>query len=166
MTAKNLPNVGDVIMSPKFAYGYYGYDEDFKHVDKKRITIDGNPTEKHQIRVGINEDERVTMAAETGKIPPKKRILDYGACDPSRATAKFVVESAAMGGGGTGHGAHDVYGDGWHIRARRLNKDGSFDPNGEVIGFYMTGSFTCMVEAKDIKVVSKMKMIKTQTKFV
>jgi len=117
MVAKNLPNVGDVITSPKFAFGYYG-DE-----DKKFIKVDG-ATENRPVTFYVDEDERVDVAVESGKVPPKTRTVELGAYDSGRATAKFVVEKANMQGGGTGHG-RDVYPDGWHVQARRLNKDGS-----------------------------------------
>lgn len=153
MTAKNLPKMGDIITSPKFAFGYYNNE------DKKLIVIDGK-TEKHPVTVRCyeSEDERVAAAAKSGKIPPKTRTVELGAYDSSRATAKFVVEVADMRGGGTGHGPGDIFPDGWYVRARRLNKDESYNPKGEVIYFYMSGCFTCMVEQKDVQVVGKMQM--------
>jgi hypothetical protein len=54
----------------------------------------------------------------------------------------YVVEHAASKGGGTGHGPHDIYPDGWHIRARKLKADSSYDPHGVEIDFYQSGSFT------------------------
>lgn len=152
MTTKseNLPNVGDVITSLKFAFGYYDEDE-------KSITVDG-ATKKYPVMSYVSEDERVALAARSGKVSSKTRTVDLGAHDLSRATAKFVVEAANMQGGGTGHGPCDVYPDGWHVRARRLNKDGSYDPKGEVICFYMSGCFTCMIEPKDVQIVGKMQM--------
>ncbi|MDO8558991.1 MAG: hypothetical protein Q7R84_01540 [bacterium] len=152
MAKKNLPNVGDVIMSPRFAYGY----RDGEH--NKIIAVDGK-TMKHPVTYYLSEDERVNLARKTGVFPPRKKTIDLSACDPSRTTAKFIVETARMQGGGTGHGPNDIYPDGWHIQARRLNKDGSYDPNGEVIHFYMSGCFTNIVEPKDIKVVGKMQMM-------
>ena len=151
METKNLPNVGDVIMSSKFAYGYY------EHKDKKLINIDGK-TKKHPVTSYVSEDERVTVAAKSGKVPSKTRTVELGAHDPDRARAKFVIETANMEGGGTGHGPHDVYPNGWHIKARRLNNDGTYNPNGEVIRFFMTGWFGCMVDPKDVRVVGKMQM--------
>ena len=151
MATKNLPNVGDIITSPKFAYGYYGRE------DKQLITVDGTTT-KHPVTFHVNEDERVAAAAKSGKVPSKTRIVELGAHDPSRAKAKFVVEVANIQGGGTGHGSGDVYPDGWHVQARRLNDDGTYNPNGEIIRFYMSGCFTCMVKPKDVQVVGKMQM--------
>jgi hypothetical protein len=66
----------------------------------------------------------------------------------------YVVEHAAMEGGGTGHGAHDIYPDGWHIRARKLKADGSYNPMGVEIEFYQSGAFTVVNEK--VPVVGKL----------
>ena len=152
---KKLPNFGDVISSAKFAFGYY--DHNGRKLNKKVIFVDGT-TVSHPIEMTVSEDDRLRTVAKTGKIPPRTVTLGLGAYDPSRATAKFVVEMANMEGGGTGHGAGDVYPDGWHVEARRLNKDGTYNPKGEVILFYMTGCFSNMVEKKDVQIVSKLKV--------
>lgn len=152
MTAKNLPNVGDVITSPNFAYGYY------EDAERKFVVVDGR-TKTRPVMSHVGEDERVAAAAESGTAPPKMRTTELSAYDPSRSTAKFIVEAAAMEGGGSGgHGPGDDYPDGWHVKARRLNQDGSYDPDGEVIGFYMTGHFNCMINPKEVQVVGKMQM--------
>lgn len=151
MVTKNLPMVGDVIVSSKFAYGYRNRKA------QEVITVDGR-TEDHFVTFRMNEEDRVIAAAKSGKIPPKKETVNLGAYDPSRAKAKFVIEIANMEGGGTGHGLGDVYPDGWHVYARRLNADGTYNPNGEVIHFYMSGDFNCKVVAEDVQVVGKMHM--------
>ncbi|MCK4799700.1 hypothetical protein KAS31_01865 [Candidatus Parcubacteria bacterium] len=145
---EQMPQTGDVIVSPKFAYGYYKSEE-----DKNIIIVDGKTIE-HPVTSRIGEDERVKIAAETGKAPPRNKITELGAYDHSRASAKFVVESAKMQGGDTGR---DAYPDGWHVKARRLAENDSYDPNGELIKFYMSGCFTYMVELEDVEIVSKMK---------
>ncbi len=149
--SNNLPNIGDIITSEKFAFGYY------ENEDKALITIDGTTT-KRPVTSFVSEEERVATAAKSGKIPSKTKTVDLGAYDQGRAKAKFVVESANMQGGGTGHGPGDVYPDGWHVRARQLDDKGAYDPNGEVIQFYMSGCFTCMVDPNDVKVVGEMQM--------
>lgn len=151
MSKKNLLNIGDIIISEKFAFGYYDSE------DRKLITIDGTTT-KHPVTFYVNEEERIATAAKSGKVPSKTRTVDLGAYDQSRRKAKFVVESANMQGGGTGHGPGDVYPDGWHVQARRLNNNGTYDPKGEVIRFYMSGCFTCIIDKSDVKVVGKMQM--------
>jgi TnpA family transposase len=151
MKGKNLPKNGDVITSRKFAFGYYE--------DKKEniVTIDGK-TRKRPVISYMDEDARLAVAAKTGKIPPETITEELGAYDASRITAKFVVEEAKLQGGGTAHGPGDIYPNGWYVRARRLNKDKSYNPKGEVICFYMSGCFTCIVELKDLQVIGKMRM--------
>lgn len=68
---------------------------------------------------------------------------------------KYVVEETKMCGGGTGHGPFDIYPDGWHVTARRLNNDGTYDPHGLTKKFYMSGCFTNMIT--EVEVVGKMK---------
>ncbi|QQG41873.1 MAG: hypothetical protein HYV90_01005 [Candidatus Woesebacteria bacterium] len=148
----NLPQVGDVIKSPKFAYGYWESE------DKEIITIDGQST-SYVVGYTVSVEERLKAAAVTGNPDqPLVREVDLGAYDPSRGNAEFIVEKASMEGGGTGMGPHDVYPDGWLINARRLSKAGVYDPDGEVIRFYMSGSFTCMVLPVDVAIVRHMKM--------
>lgn len=144
---KTLPKVGDVIISEKFAFGYYSTEEQLF------VNVDGQ-TKKHTLEVSIDEEERVENAAKTGAVPSKKRVVEMGAYAPSRGSAKFVVEAANFQGG------CGVYSsDGWHIVARRLDRDGKYNPTGELIKCYVTGFFTNKVEEKDIKIIGKMKMI-------
>jgi hypothetical protein len=72
----------------------------------------------------------------------------------------FVVTETKMDGGGTGHGPHDIYPDGHHVFAQRLNEDGTYNEHGEKINFYQSGSFTTCIE-EDIPVIRKMKETKT-----
>ena len=74
--------------------------------------------------------------------------------DLSYLKGRYVVEHARSQGGGTGHGSHDIYPDGWHIRARKLNEDGSYNPTGVEIEFYQSGAFTVVNE--DVPVVGKL----------
>jgi hypothetical protein len=71
-------------------------------------------------------------------IPP----LDY-------LVGEYVVYKTMMDGGGTGHGPGDVYPDGYHVFAERIN-------TGEKIDFYQSGSFTC--------VLPRVKIIRSLTK--
>jgi len=80
---------------------------------------------------------------------------DLRAHDLSRGMAKFVVVRAWSGGGGYGHGPGDYYPDGWEVRAKRLNDDGTFNEDGEEVGFSQCRHFTHYLE--DFKVVGKMK---------
>lgn len=146
-----LPKVGDIIMSAKFAFGHYG---DEKEKDCILISCErGN----HRYTKNINEDERVRRAAKTGKIPPKTRVVDLGAYDKSRKTAKFVVEEAGWEGGGEGTRPGEYSPDEWCVTARRLKGDGSYDFRGEKIFFYLNDDCWDWPAPKDIKIVGKMK---------
>jgi hypothetical protein len=130
-TLSSKVEIGDVIQSERFQYG--------ERDSRERITV------------GRCYDERDPVTHEpTGNLIPAGDHIDE-----SRTTAKFVVEWTGMDGGGTGHGPHDVYPDGWHVKARRLADDGSYDPRGEVIEFYQSGCFNCMVE--EVSVVGRMR---------
>ena len=151
MPVKKLPNVGDVIKSKKFAFGYY--DE-----QRTTITVDGS-TKKHPVTSYMDEKKRLAIAAKSGQIPPAKITVELGAYERSRAYAMFVVEEAGMqGGGSSGHGDGD-YPDGWHVKARRLTEMGDYDPNGELICFYMSGCFDCVIALKDVRIVGRMRQI-------
>jgi hypothetical protein len=67
---------------------------------------------------------------------------------------EFLVERTAMEGGSTG-GLQESP-NGWHVTARQLNRDGTYNPRGNVITFYQSGDFNTMVEK--VKVIGKMKM--------
>ena len=62
---------------------------------------------------------------------------------------KYIVVKTVSDGGGTGHGAHDVYPNGHHVYC--VNAD---DKNVKV-DFYQSGSFTAMI--KDINPIKKPK---------
>lgn len=73
---------------------------------------------------------------------------------------RFVAETARMTGGGTGHGSHDVYPDAWHVAARKLNADGSYNPNGTLLQFVQDGTpgSSSFNSTRKAKVVGKMQM--------
>lgn len=145
-----LPEAGDVITSQKFAYGYYECEN-----RTGIITIDGKTTTLPR-QIPVSEETRVAMAARTHAIPPKHIGIDLGAYDADRGRAYFIVEEARLSGGGDdGRGCN--YPDGWHITARRLTPGSSYDPEGEVIQFYMTGDFCCKVMLSDVRIAGKMK---------
>jgi hypothetical protein len=149
MKPGRLPQVDDIISSPKFAYGY-------RDSGKTCICVDGTTTVRPVGRY-MDEEDRVALAAKTGKIPPKYIQEETGLYDSTRGQARFIVETArSQGGGGCGQNDPIPYPDGWYVLARRLNDDGTFNPAGEVIAFYMTGNFTCMVKPEDVKIVGEM----------
>jgi hypothetical protein len=134
-----LPDVGDIIKSSKFVFGHYSGKK------KKLVIIDG--------------DDRVENATSGGNTTRPKRRKGMVAGDESRATAEFVVEVFRMEGGGTGHGHHDVYPEEWYVQARRLRGDDSYDPEGEVISFYVGGGYLAVMELRDVELVGRMKMM-------
>ena len=73
--------------------------------------------------------------------------------------AKYVVEATAFTGGGTGMGPHDVYPDGHHVLARRLSKNGVYDPKAKAVEFYQSGCFNCMVEPEKLIYVKTLKRV-------
>ena len=74
--------------------------------------------------------------------------------DSERGKAKFVVEEVdyVFPTEGTA--------DCWKIRARRLTDDGTYDPNGEAIAFYMESDYTTPY-IDEVEVVGKMKAKRT-----
>jgi len=153
MPSDRLPSFGDVITSTKFRYGRLNYD------GKPPIQV-GQDSPNHIVSRYLTEDEMVKIAKIVGGKPERPMSIDYGVPDHSRATAEFVVVDGRMEGGGscgTPMG-HDDYPDGWHIVAKRLNKDGKWNPNGEVIAFYMTGCFIDMIPPEEVTVVRHMEM--------
>ncbi len=74
--------------------------------------------------------------------------------DTNDLIGEYVVTSTKYDGGGTGHGPHDVYPDGWHVTAKKL-KQGKYDQKGKKITFYQSGCFTAMNE--NVPVIRKMK---------
>ena len=89
-------------------------------------------------------DAKYTKKAMVGDIiiPDEEKGIEY------------VVVRAELEGGGTGHGPHDIFPGGWHITARMLQEDGSYDPKMDVIEFYQSGCFTNMKE--EVKIIDKM----------
>ena len=73
---------------------------------------------------------------------------------PYKKGGDYVVIEATMEGGGTGHGPHDIYPDGWHVEAQLLDKNGNYNPDGKKIDFYQSGCFNNMIE--EVQVTGKM----------
>ncbi len=87
----------------------------------------------------------------------KKQSRSKGAhsFDTSIFVGEYVVINTAHGGGGTGHGPHDVYPDGHGVTAKKLKQDGSWDDNGLEIFFYQSGCFTCQIN-EEIPIIRTM----------
>ena len=154
-----LPQVGDVIQSIRFVYGERSFD-----ANNKLITV-GRDTPEYIVTRHLTDDEIEEITIRTKKMPTGKDQWvdeDYGSVDLSRAKAEYVVIKSQMQGGGTGHGPHDVYPDGWYVTAQRLDTGRKWNPDGEIIGFYMTGCFINMIPPERVRVVGKMEVSYTQ----
>ena len=102
----------------------------------------------------INRPIDPTLVKQEVTVGEIIRKRDGHTLDLSYLRGRYVVVHARSQGGGTGHGSHDIYPDGWHIQARKLNKDGSYNPTGVEIEFYQSGAFTVVNE--DVPVVGKL----------
>jgi hypothetical protein len=76
---------------------------------------------------------------------------------------EFVVVKTAIEGGSTGY---DAYPDGYNVYCKKLNADGTYNPDGAEIQFYQSGCFTIVITPDKIKPVRKMKMVMTPPTFV
>lgn len=79
-------------------------------------------------------------------------------------SGEFVVVKTAMEGGGRSH--NDEYPDGHRVYCKRLNADGTYNPDGFEIQFYQSGCFTNVVEPDKITPIRTMRMILTSPTFV
>jgi hypothetical protein len=147
-------NVGDVIKAAEFAYCVCAHDIKWNEqqqrnvavLHRKNLTVDGYKQQDHVVGFTAYYDRKGRGIEDT---------VNVGCYDITRAEARFVVERTAMDGGGTGHGPNDVFPDGWHVEARRLNPDGRYNPRAEKIEFYQSGCFNCMVP--QVEVLGKMR---------
>lgn len=71
--------------------------------------------------------------------------------DTKKFLGQYIVNKTILDGGGVGHGAGDVYPDGHHVYAVKVNKDGESNENVPKIDFYQTGAFNCMIKPEDIQ---------------
>jgi hypothetical protein len=69
--------------------------------------------------------------------------------DTDFLVGRYIVVRTAMTGGGTGHGPHDVFPDGWSVTARMVGR------MHQEVSFYQSGCFTAMNE--EVEVVGKAK---------
>lgn len=145
---ERFPVVGDIITSENFTFGRL-------HSDCSVQIMPGQS--RHVETLRISEEERVKTAAKTGNILPKYFEVDVSANDESRMDAEFVVECALMDGGDKGLGMTqaEVTPDGWHIKARRRSDDGSNNPEGEVVDFYLSGYFKNQLDPDDVSIIGK-----------
>lgn len=141
--------VGDVIESEKFAYGYRDSE------GSANIFADGQTTHHIVWRIPRDGQHRGVLTAETNYAWQEYEAVDLGAYDLKRASARFVVEESRPA---TVPGPQDERVFEFFVRARRLDGSGKYDPRGECIQFFTTGTL-CMIDPADIRVVVKMRKI-------
>jgi len=140
---QRLLRIGDVFVCPTFSK-VCGYDT---HFDENRNLH----LNRHRLIVN-NRGKQIWTKRETkpgGWTRNTEMITETTATSPDLDDAEWVVEEAQQHGGGTSTGMNglpDSYPGGWHITARRLAPDGTYDINGETVEFYQTGSFTSRLE--------------------
>lgn len=139
MMNKNL-EVGDVFNLTKGMKVYARIPQKFIYANITEKSKDANKLSKTDIVIG---DKRKTT----------KNVFDS-----AKYIGEYVVINTAFTGGGTGMGRNDVYPDGHHVVAKKLNVKGEYTDKGMEISFYQSGCFTAMIEPETIKVVRKMKM--------
>jgi hypothetical protein len=92
------------------------------------------------------------------KIGVGKKILEF---ETKSYIGRYLVTDTNMQGGGTGHGPHDVYLDGWHVTCIMLNDDGTFCESNRKVTFYQSGCFTAVIPPGKIKAVKGIKYHRT-----
>jgi len=165
------PKVGDVISSRAFVQANAKYESakvpceyaGLKRANKRAFGLDykslsvgrGNGIRGYQVITGIDQD------GDEVEVQKGDYTANTNAPDKSRGEAKFVVERTAFTGGGTGHGPHDIYPDGHLSVVRRLRDDDTYDPDGEAIEFYTSGSFTNQIEPDQVIYHDALRMART-----
>jgi len=144
-----LPQIGDVVKSAKFAFGY------LRAIDDPVILIDSENKYHYNIHY-LSRDEMRKIVIRTGNHqPPNRRRIYMGRIDKTLATAEFVVEDAEVQSG-----RGDVFPpilDGWRGRARRLNSDGTYNPDGEQIRFWLAGDYPGTLQLSEIQIIRHMR---------
>jgi len=129
----NALKVGDLFRCKKFAHTCQ------RNIGQDDLLSPGEGYEYSYTHTEIREIGGETWECST------KRKANTDRSDPSNGKAVFEVLDARYSGGGYGHGFHDVYPDGWCIRARRVDKPEV------IIEFYQSGCFTTVIKPEDIE---------------
>ena len=158
MKTRGLPQVGDIIRSIRFVYG-----ERDLFGRNKRIKVGRDEPQYIVSRYPTDEEVMAYIKKNNQMLPSGAWIEeDYGSPDLTRAKAEYVVFETKRQGGGAGMGVvfghNDVYPDGWHVVAKRLDEGRRWNPDGEEIEFYMTGSFINIIPPNKVLIVGKMNM--------
>jgi hypothetical protein len=71
---------------------------------------------------------------------------------------EYVVIKTSFGGGGIGHGPHDVYPDGHKVTCKKLDWNGEYEETAFEVSFYQSGSFSAEILPEELEVVRNMKL--------
>lgn len=116
---------------------------------------------KVYITVPLSKKDKHTTDVELGKILKigvGKKTLEF---ETKSYIGRYIVTDTSMSGGGTGHGLHDVYPDGWHVTCVMLNDDGTYCEINRKVTFYQSGCFTAMITPDKIKAIKGIKYQRT-----
>lgn len=120
-------------------------------IDKDIKNLANDIVGSFSFRLGykLSKAEALALIVSKIKIEPKPDTFTL-------EEGEFVVTKTTHDGGGTAM-FNDVYPDGHHVHCKKL-EDGNFDADGIEIDFYQTGSFTAMIEPKEISSIRTMSM--------
>ena len=129
---------GDVIHLGEGVVVYASLPKKFIYSNVTERRKDANALAETEVKIG--EVRKTTKSAyDTGEL-----IGDY------------IVLRANMDGGGEDR-PNDSHPDGWHVVAKKLREDGSYNPDGKEVSFYQSGDFTAMIMPGEVKPIRKMK---------
>lgn len=115
---------------------------------KKHITEGIN--ERFEWEIGVAPKEAIDAFVEQVFPQPTQESFNTGCF----AGEYVVIATSLSGSSSNSLNPNNSYSDGHHVSCKKL-KDGAFDPQGEEINFYQSGSFTAMI--RNIQPVRKMK---------
>ena len=150
-TSEGLPAIGDVIISPMFKFAKQSETGTFLRIFNIPETVPA---------------QQLILNGKNGEIHARRTVsTDIGgdAYDSSREQAEFVVEEARWFDNMITVAVENCS-TRWFVTARRLKKNGRYNPAGERIVFFMCGQQHEFVLApKDIHYVRKMRMSQSRT---
>lgn len=148
-TDDGLPEVNDIVTSLLFAFANRSESGGFLKIV--------NATESPDYSVSLNREQE-----------PKEKLLNrhafaVDAFDSSRGHAEFIVEEARWADNPLTKNT-DACSSRWYVSARRLRGNGSYDPNGERISFFLCGLLgEYVLAAKDVKIARTRRAQKSKT---
>ena len=138
----------------------YGHDRYEVKVDEPKLSHWGDIITSEAFEFGKLNENSVIEVFGIDRFQP---VLDRTGNDNSRANSLYVVEGAGYErvkniSSYDGDDPEFVM-DGWRVRARRLAENGAYDPDGELIDFYETGSVMNKVFPEQIKTIGWMNLL-------